>query len=188
MPIAIYRHMKLSVASRVNGVAALNDASTRRLVGTHVDIVGNGVVVSLDFTQYISRKQGGLYRNTKWEFKDGLVRVFTTYNRESVQSNESVELVPPLSSMAWSENRSALDLFASFECKSTRSIIELYLHEMEVDPLNYEIVVFDFNPKLSGREQFIANHPVRSKEEADEAALTNTVETADNWMKLLLGE
>jgi hypothetical protein len=189
MPIAIYRHMKLFLASPRwcgNPVTPLSrkqmrDVRVTKVAGTDIEDV------SVHFTTYSKRRSLNMNRDVYWEFSDKL-RV-RTVNWRGMQNAETVTEIPPLCCLAWTMDDSETSIFDQIEEGiSSRAIIERYLMENVANPDGYWIVVIDFNPNRTPSQPRYVSHLLRSTDEVAKALVEDDGETPDEWIKLLMGE
>lgn len=191
MPIAIYRLKKLSVAMPRSLGQTIHNFSPRRLRDLRMTRSADGENhISLLLTRMERRL--GLVTNydEDWEFHKGEFRIVRRQLRNGRLIRESVEVVPPLLSTAWTQKDALPWVLDKFEQEQTaRCIIEQYLYEHTPNPADYRIVTFDF-----GMAEGPAHQPaygvfnVRDRLDVQEAANSDRSEDADHWIRLFMNE
>lgn len=190
MTIAIYRHMKLlfSVA-KPNLTTTGRESNISAFHHRVPDDFGVGVLpkpVEIQFAN--KRKRDDITMEEVWRFHRGKVTL-VKYHRAGMQRElVSTEDIPPLLNMVWTDNNTANEALESMETRTTRAIIESHIHSYEIDPTSHAIYSFDFNPNRDLTKPYADILPVRSKHELEVALLTDSGESPDEWLKLLMGE
>ncbi len=187
MVIAVYRHMKLTVALPSEKSTMDTSQAGRRFMGVEIEEAFNKTIVKAKFrVQAPKPDRQDKFTNIAWWFQSGTVQIVQCIQTDNSISEPTVEIIPPLVNMAWSTGRTDFELFRQFESMSSRSVVEMYLYDVEhVD--DFDIFQFDFNPNRPKHNQSMVKLPIRSFDEATTASKTNTEDTPDQWMKLLMG-
>jgi len=196
MPIAIYRHMKLSVA--IPGIYSnpVSNLSPRLLRGISElnNYDENGIPVShhvsVKFTELRRRLGLLINRDVFWEFEDSKLTVVNEFKRNGRMEMASSRAVPPLGTEIWTQDGNVLPVWDQFEeGLPSRVAIERYLHANVKNPWDYIIVTYDFRPAHQSEHGPVRiNFRVRSLAETELAAVQDTSENAENWMKLFMKE
>jgi hypothetical protein len=195
MSIAVYRHMKLSVALPGIYYNPVSNLSRRLLRGiserSQYDEKGEPIThISVKFTE-LQRRLGLLInRDLFWEFEDSKLTVVNELKRNGRTEMVSSRSVPPLGTEIWTQDGNVLPVWDQFEeGVPSRVAIERYLHANVKNPWDYIIVTYDFRPAhLSEHGPVRINFRVRSLAETELAATQDTSENAENWMKLFMKE
>lgn len=191
MPIAIYRHRKLSVAVTKSLNPVIHNFSSRRIRDLRLSRnIDDSETVQVFFTR-IERQRGlVIHHDEEWEFHNGLFRIIHRKLRNGRLVKESVQSAGLMMSTSWSQHRADAWVWDKFEQEQTaRCIIEQYLYQYVANPHDYRIVTFDFNPKttVNNRPVYTA-HPLRSVADVETAANTDRSEDSNEWIKLFMGE
>jgi hypothetical protein len=189
MPIAIYRHLKLSVAIPRQIRPAVLNFHPRRLRGLCIDQEKDGRwIARLGFSHLWRRHQLRINNNVLWHFENGEFTIYKSTTRNgSVVSMNRGDVVPPAFTTVWTENGSASPIHRQFEEEevTSRVAIERYLHQHVPNPYDFKIVIMDFDPKkmILGRPQYMS-HQVREPGQVAIAAYVDRSEDAKQWAQL----
>lgn len=189
MPIAIFRHLKLTVALPLEYRPTILNFSPRRLHGLYMDQdIDDTWIVRLKFSRLMRRKGLLSHYNQTWHFHHGEMHVLLQYLRNGRAINESSSLHYPAYSLVWTDNGLDQLVYNQIEEEiASQVIVERYLHEHIPNPYGYRIVQMDFNPQntVNGRPAY-TNYSVRSPQAVELAAAMEHLENAKEWEELFL--
>lgn len=189
MPIAIYRHLKLSVALPIAVEQQVLNFTNRRIrhLSIDQDLYGEWFT-TLMFRAWQRRLSLVLTQNTFWQFRQGAFTVITQHLRNDSLVSQTQQHVAPASTEIWTECGRRKAIMKQFtEGTTARVVIEQYLHRWVVNPDDFKIVVVDFDPANALLERpLYAAHNVRSKEAVELAKRMDQTKDAEQWAQLFL--
>jgi hypothetical protein len=191
MSIAIYRHLKLSVAVPIHREPNVVQLSRRKVHDFCLDQdAEGGWVGSIEFIT-ISRRLARLnvYKQL-WQVKNGqLLITHRTYCNGSLRSVTPPALIAPALTTVWTLNNDVASISKQFaeEQITSRVAIERYLHDHTPNPFDFKIIVMDFDPnkQLMGRPYY-TTYLVRTRDKVERMAIFDHSEDSNAWAKLFL--
>jgi hypothetical protein len=188
MPIAIYRHLKLTVAIPRAIRPTILNFHPRRLKALRIEPVDSGRHVTTVTFDTLSRHRQLLMRRREiWQFEDGIF----TFKQERYRNDHLIHtlssVVAPASSVAWTENGVIKPVQQQFEEEiAARSIVERYLHHHTPNPFDFMIVQLDLNPRTSPVEPKVTSWLIPPLEIVEINAKIDNSENSERWAQLFL--
>ena len=187
MPIAVYRHKKLSVAIPGIYYNPVINHSPRLLRGISASSsIDDGEIVTVRFTQMKRRNRMLMNYDRTWEFRKGKLTVIEETRRNGRVIMSAKRPAPPLATEIWTQDGDIQSVWDQFEANvSARVAVERYLHANIKNPWDYIIVTYDFNPaQVTEFGPPRMCYQVRGLAETETAALNDTSESSENWLNL----
>jgi hypothetical protein len=187
MPIAIYRHLKLTVAvSRYydSSVVGFYPRRMQRL-GMNITLDGHWRT-SLAFHTLSRQRELRIRKREVWQFEKGIFTFIQERYRNDRLIHTLSSKIPPASSLAWTENGVIRPIYQQFENElAARSIVELYLHHHTPNPHDYMVVQLDLNPATADQPP-VTSWFLPPLEVSEMNAELDKSETSHQWAKLFL--
>jgi len=189
MPIAIYRHLKLTAAIPKQIHPVVVNFQRRQMHALCIDQEPDGTWTStISFTTLLEKRQElRLQRRELWRINNGIFTTASHYLRNGCFTKKTPEnVVPPAFTSIWTQNGDLSVPEQQFaEEFSSRVVAEKYLYQNVPNPEDFKIVSIDFDPAkaLLDRPLYMS-HLVRSLREVERAAITDRSEDAKKWAAL----
>lgn len=189
MPIAIYRHWKLSVVVPRLMNPVVVPLNARRLLGVELQVMGDGShEVMVRFIESRGRARVRTHYGELWRFNQHKFTIEKSVRRGGrvIVPPTKPQVVAPALTLVWTNNVNPQEVYQQFEREiASRVAIERYLHRNTPNPDDYMIVGFDFNPStmIDGKPAQ-SYHMVRELETVEVDAIEDKSESADRWCEL----
>jgi len=193
MSICIYRHKKLYVVmprthSTIDSEEGIVKYNFARVKGDFCEVSVTRPSKDVeDYLQcfHLNVKLASVGNPTRHNFHWSVSALGSVYvDEEKIIGNTTMcdrSNAGALSNLMWSFNHRRDLIAGMMETMCSRSIIEILMHETEVDAENYVILQMYFNDDHS----FVLNTlPIRPYAEAIDASYSDKSESVDEWSKL----
>jgi hypothetical protein len=188
MPIAIYRHFKLTVAVSRRMTPVVLSLHRRRFKSLYMEQNKEGVwVTRVDFHHLSRYRDQPITKREAWEFQNGTFSFIQEHYRREHCIHTCSTIVPPASTVVWTENGQIRPIHDQFETEISAMVAaQRYLHHHKPNPYDFMIAQLDLNPNTSPRQPTVTSTLLPPLEMVEINAQVDRSENSEKWAQLFL--